>query len=171
VRDLGSLYQPNVTTHQPYCFDTLQTLYRRYRVNAVSIELVFQNTSTNPMTVLWGIVPPGATYSTSTNDDMPNLGEKPQFAVKNLLTRDGGYCSHTVRLVLPSHQICGLTKREFEANTEDYSALVSASPSRSAKLVLNVSSLGTTADVCICACKITYHAELWERIALGQSSE
>jgi hypothetical protein len=169
VIDLGSLYQPYVTTHQPYGFDTMATLYRRYRVNAVSIELTLLNPSTSLVTAIWGVVPPGASFSLSTLANAQTVAEKPFFNTANLLTRDGGHCSKVVRMKLPAHVACGLSKSEFDANVEEYSALCTASPNRTPKLTIATCSPAGAATQLNFDVKICYHAEFFERIVLPAS--
>jgi hypothetical protein len=148
----------------------MSSLYRRYKVNAVTIELTLLNQSVASNTCIWGILPPGAVYSTTGNGNAYNLGEKPFFTTVTLLTRDGGHCSRTVRYKLQSHQLVGLSKKEYAADTNNYSALVSASPSRYPTMIFNSASSSGNAVTAEFSLKITYHAEFWERVALATSS-
>jgi hypothetical protein len=166
---LNSLFAPISGGHQPYGFDTLAALYNRYRVRSVDMELTIMYNGGVQNSIVGGVVlPPGvsATIAASTYNI---VSEKPLSFMVPIV---GGTNTGTVfvKQRFDIAKISGLTRKEFEANVEDYAAVVSASPSKVAKL--EIASCGvqtTTATSSKVLTTLVFHCDFWERTILAQS--
>jgi hypothetical protein len=172
---LNSLFAPGGSNaHQPYGFDTLATLYRRYRVNAVEVEIEFTTVQqlaakADPTDAIMMFTPPGSSVSTVFVALAASIfAEKPGGEVRRCVP---GHPSalQTVRRMLPMHQLVGVSKSEYEANVEEYAALVSGDPTRTTSLFLNCAGFGTISASIYWRVKLSFHAEFWERLILAQS--
>jgi len=130
--NLNSIFDPNRTGigHQPYAFDTLATLYNRYRVISCGWRVhVVEGYSDAPTTI--ACLPANEVLSPST---MSEVRENPR--AKYVVAQPGGgavYCSGKV--YLPS--LMGRTKAQYMAD-DRYQALVTADPQEAA--ILNVAT-------------------------------
>ncbi len=167
---LNDIFLPQTGGHQPYGFNTLETIYRRYKVRSVKLSLTAAlNTSTTLAWAITGILPPGSTFSLGALANAARVClEKPNFDVRVLQgdsNRAVVHWNHNIQM----HQALNISKAEFEANVEDYAALVTASPSRVATFVLNNSST-TTSDPVWWTILAHYEVEFFERKILAESS-
>ncbi len=171
---LNSTFAPGgaaATAHQPYLRDTLAAQYGRYRVNAAYWELEFANGTYTAATVESGIITvrlimPGdsttiGASTTSVAAEKPLTWSKmivPNTPAGHAVFTGGG----------PIHQLLGIPKQQYEANLEDYAALVSASPSRVLSLEVAVAfqSVSMTARG---FGRIMYDVEYFQPVPVAQS--
>ncbi len=170
--NLGSLFAPIAGGHQPFGFDQMAALYARYKVHKVKIRvetmpLTSVNTISNAVQVV-GIFPPGSAQTTLNVLNAYSMGEN--FNVSTKLVANTALVPVVFETTLDIATIAGLTKKEFEANIEDYSALVTASPTRfpflEVNLAPNVAASGTDY---LSGVTLTFVAEFWQRISLAAS--
>ncbi len=171
--NLGSLFEPRAAGHQPFGFDQMAALYARYKVHKVRIHVETLRTgnaggTVNPACQVIGIFPPGSTQTTLNVVTALSMGENFNVSTKMLMpTMIQPYVFETT---LDIATIAGLTKKEFEANIEDYSALVSASPTRFPFLEVNLApNITTDGDDYSSTVTLTFVAEFWQRISLAAS--
>ncbi len=164
--NLNSLYSPTSGGgHQPYGRDTLATLYRKYKVTRVRVEIeLHPNLVVSYTSGMTGIfTPPSATYSL-TGVDMAVFYEKP-----GAFTLTQGAMPRTFVYDFPMWQLSGVTKREFDTNNEEFAAAFGSNPTRIPTLQLVAWSNEAAADRVTCVLKITQWFECFERIILAQS--
>ncbi len=168
--NLGSLFEPRSGGHQPFGFDQMAALYARYKVHKVRVrvETFRLGTVTLPATQVIGIFPPGSTQTTLNVVTAMSMGEN--FNVSTKVHLPSVIAPVVFETTLDIATIAGLTKKEFEANIEDYSALVSASPTRFPILEVNLApNLTTEGDDHASVVTLTFVAEFWQRISLAAS--
>lgn len=137
-------FQPNSAfepydgqTTQPYGFDQMAALYGKYKVLSADLQL--------------SCVAPTAPDSTM----VQVLSQSPSGAI-SLVGADGGltaarpnvatiiaqqYVVATYRRNYAMHELLGVTKREFDANTEEYAAAVGSNPVRMPTITLQACTL------------------------------
>ncbi len=172
VFNLGSLFAPEAGGHQPFGFDQMALLYARYKVHKVKIrvETMCLGSATNvgPGVQVIGIFPPGSAQTTSAVLTAYSMGEN--FNVSTKMVTSNLVAPVVFESTLDIATIAGLTKKEFEANIEDYSALVTASPTRFPFLEVNfapnTAAQGTSFTS---GTTLTFVAEFWQRISLAAS--
>lgn len=174
VFQLNSLFAPQGLSnyHQPYGFDTLATLYRRYRVDRVDIELeaCIADYPPTPVDAIVLINAPGSSVTTtSTGNAAGVFAEKPNGIVRRQQTGTPSANILILKKTILMHEVCGLTRAEYMANVEEYSALVTATPTRIVQMYVNTSGVAATSVRTAWKSKITFHAEFFERVILAQS--
>ncbi len=169
--NLNSLFAVSAAGHQPYGFNTLETLYRRYKVDRVDVAIKFiaYDTSTIHMQALAMIIPPNATYTTSAVTLAVAL-EKPMTATA-VIDPASAHTTAVIRQSFPMYELIGVTKAQFDANVEDYQALCTASPARVPTLLVNVANLSSAVATAIkTEVTLMFHCEFFERVILSQSA-
>ncbi len=170
--NLGSLFEPRSGGHQPFGFDQMAALYARYKVHKVRIEVetatnVAGSTSGQAVQVI-GIFPPGSAQTTLNVTTALSMGEN--FNVSTKVIHPQAVLPTRFVSELDIATIAGLTKKEFEANIEDYSALVSASPTRFPFLEVNLAPNTAASGIYFySSVTLTFVAEFWQRISLAAS--
>lgn len=167
---LNSLADPDFTGggHQPYGFDTLQTIYSRYKVHSVMIELTFNTPSNNEIVASMVSAPQDPV--TLSSFDLNTLIERPNVDLQPISQNE------PVKRIVKTFNIwdiVGMTKSQFDADISDYASTVVLNPIKVAFLRLAMAeSSGTLAqDVANVSVhiKLTYHCRLWDRKTLAQS--
>ncbi len=169
--NLGSLFAPIAGGHQPFGFDQMAALYARYKVHKVKIRVeTFMNSATSVAGAVQviGIFPPGSSQTTLNVLNAYAMGEN--YNVSTNVIQFNAVRPVVYETTLDIATIAGLTKKEFEANIEDYSALVSASPTRFPFLEVNLAPFtAANGDLYSSGVTLTFVAEFWQRISLAQS--
>ncbi len=170
--NLGSLFAPIAGGHQPFGFDQMAALYARYKVHKIRIRVETMPLST-PTTQshgvqMVGIFPPGSTQTTLNVLNAYSMGEN--FNVSTKLVATSALVPVVYDTTLDVATIAGLTKKEFEANIEDYSALVTASPTRFPILEVNLAPhVAADGTNFVSGVTLTFVAEFWQRVSLAAS--
>lgn len=169
VYRLNSLYDPDFAGvgHQPYGFDQMGALYRRYLVTAVSITLVFTDPSEDGMIVACSLQPSNATF-TLTGASNNQLKEKPQIVTRML--NDSGEQNCIIKQFMPLHRLEGLHKFQWSANLAEYASDYNANPTRSPYLrVACASARNTSGATVMFRPLIKFYCQWYDRITLPQS--
>ncbi len=169
VFNLGSLYEPRSGGHQPFGFDQMAALYARYKVHKVHILVeTIPSAVTGAAHQVVAIFPPGSTQTTTGALVAGNMGEN--FNVSTQMVIGNAVAPVKYQTTLDISTIAGLTKSEFLANVEDYSALVTASPVRYPFLeVNNAPAIAGQGGNFYYNVTLTYVAEFWQRVSLAGS--
>jgi hypothetical protein len=167
--NLNSLFQPNSGGHQPYGFDTMATLYDRYKVLSCDVDLTACYTGGIQNSFLGVIQLPPGEVATIAGSTVEIVSEKPRAIAVPIVGGTGAGSPQVIQhLAMPV--CCGLTAPEFKANVEDYAAVVGASPSRIPKLEVAVADFSTTTTASVkLRFDILFHAEFFDRTVLAQS--
>lgn len=166
---LNSLFDPNETGtgHQPYGFDQLTLLYRRYKVNAVLIELVFTDPSNDGMVVAAQLLPPFG-LNTLTGAAIDSVKERPMAVTRSI--NNSGRQTVIIKQYVPMYALMGISELQFKAEMTDFSAGMGATPPQSGRIRFSAGSLrGTAGHTIICRCAITYYSTIYDRVVLAQS--
>jgi len=153
---LNSLYDPEISLGlaSPYQYSALASIWRAYRVHAVTIDLLFSDPSADGMYVAAGIYASNNTPNISGN----GLGvvDQKQMVDMRAINNTG---AQTVRITrrITIAQAEGMTKAQWSANP-NYEALFGANPALYPVVNIAVSSAGGTPTCNVCV-RITMHAE------------
>ncbi len=163
---LNSIFEPlDANTHQPYGFDQVTNLYTRYRVDRAKVRIDLTADSAGNSALIIQTEPPG-TASSITGSRINELNERPNCTAV-LISAIGNTWERTFEM----HQVTGTTKREYELNVEDYSALVTANPARMPIMRLGCASVAdvTTGSI-FGLVTITYDVFLFQRAIQAAST-
>lgn len=166
---LNSLFAPVSGGHQPYGYDTLATLYNRYKVVRVDMELALVYNGGVQNSIISGVVLPPGTSATIAGSVYSIVSEKPRTMSIPVVGGTNMGCPF-VKQRFDIADLSGLTRQELQANVEDYSAAVTAAPSKTVSF--EVAACGvqtTTATSTKVLATFVFHAEFWERKILTQS--
>lgn len=125
--NLNSQYDFDQTLigHQPYGRDTLDSLYSRYKVTGLSWDLMIMDPSQDG--VLIGIVWNTPSDQISLTGNIPErIREIPRTRIVNI-NNTGSQKMH-VRGHQPMYKMCQVTKLQFDADIERFSAVSSSNP-------------------------------------------
>lgn len=167
---MNDIYDPDITNagHQPYLRDTLATLYSRYKVNGVHIQVDCNDPTVDSLTVGFAMLNPDNTGFNITTYDHAQLRELPMCAVRYV----SGTGSQTAvfKGYVPMYAALTWTKKAFQADQDGTTAAIGASPGTRPRFVFAVSNMrgGTGASI-VCTVKMTYYTTFYDRQILGQS--
>lgn len=167
---LNSLFDPNATGvgHQPYGYDTYSALYGRYKVSAVTVDLLFTTPGSAADVCCVALVQPPSGGLNLTGLTIDRCIEMPQIANAHLSST--GSRTARIRRRFMLHDVFGITKQQFDANVEDYEALISASPARAAILAFSVCSYSGAGGQAVSAqLTLCFEVAFFDRIQQGQS--
>lgn len=166
---LNSLYDPDFAGvgHQPYGYDQMGALYRRYLVTAVSITLVFSDPSEDGLLIGCSLQPSNSVF-TLTGASNNQLKEKPQMITRML--NDSGEQNCIIKQFMPLHRLEGLHKFQWSANLAEYASDYNANPTRSPYLrVACASARNTSGATVMFRPLIKFYCQWYDRITLPQS--
>lgn len=162
--NLNSIYDPNRTGvgHQPYGFDTLASLYNRYRVISCGYRLSVSPTSSVPITLT--AIPANQVLTTSTASEIRE-NPRAKYVVQNVGANVMVLSSKTY---IPS--LVGRSKAQYMAD-DRYQALTTADPNEEA--ILNIATFNPSNDLALGSTPVQvvmeYTVEFFDIKSLGQS--
>jgi hypothetical protein len=167
---LNDLYDPNYSGggHQPYGFDQITPIWKRYLVSAVEVEVLFTNPNEDGVTV--GIIVQSSvgTYTLALKQ-VAEADENPQVRTK-MLNATGSQVTTINFGRIPLHLLEGLTTPEYKGQADVYGALVSTSPTRIPLLRVALGSIVGSATASIQALvRLKFHAHFFDRVSQTQS--
>ncbi len=145
----------------------MAALYQRYRVNKCKVRVeTYITTSASTGAQVVGVFPPGSTQTTLNLVNAVQFGENYNGASQIVVSN---FVPVVYTRTFDIAQVAGLTKDELFANIEEYSALVTASPTRIVTMEVNFAphALGSIAAWSVVT--LTFYAEFWQRVSLAQS--
>ncbi len=164
--NLNSLFQPRSGGHQPFGFDQLAALYQRYKVNKVKVMVQSDGGSSAAGFQVLAVLPPGSTQTTLNLLTAGQFGEN--FNGSTIRLSNNSVVPIVYERTFDIAEVAGLTKSEMAANIEDYSALVTASPTRVVTMEVNYAP-DLAAQTVFHHVTLVFVAEFWQRVSLGQS--
>lgn len=171
IHRLNSLFDPDQTStgHQPYQFDQLSSMYRRYQVYGAS----FRITATDPtrgMVVGICVRPSTDSSSSMTSRTVDYIYERRLTNVRAI--NDSGSQKTSWKGYVKMQQVFGVTKSQFNSGTTgQYDAAYNANPTDIVALecwAIDPNGTGLTASIRFVG-SITYYAKLWEFLGPSQS--
>lgn len=166
---LNSLYDPDYsgTGHQPYGFDQLAGLYRKYMVNAIKISIVFDDPDQDSLVVAVQLQP-SSSSQTLTGSDADAVKERP-MAVTRCINNTG---SQIVRVnqYMTMSKIEGISPLQWKTQMDQYGALATANPTLTPYIRLAVGNVRSSGSGTIVArTTLTFYTKWWDRIGQAQS--
>lgn len=155
---------------QPYARDTFVTMYERYKVTGITVEVTYSNASDNGIAcgLLFGNPTNTLALAGSTYD---RIKEAPQSRIM-ILNNTGGNGVKTFKKYLPMWRCAGVEKKVYEADIGIYDALAGNSPSADGKCFLRVAiadlGMGSTATATV-SVRLIMHTNWYQRKMLAQS--
>lgn len=166
---LNSLYDPDFAGvgGQPYGFDQMAALYRRYKVTGVRIDISIYNPNEDGVIVGALLQPPEGT-ATLTGKSMEDIGDLPMCTYR-VLHNTGNQRARIIQY-MPMHKLAGLSPLQFKANAGDFVSLVTTNPALYPYIRIAVGSIiGSTTASCQIHCKFTFYSTFYERIQQASS--
>lgn len=169
IMRLNSLFDPDLTGtgHQPYGFDQLAALYFRYKVHKVKLSLEFADPSGDGIVIAVAVQNTDSSQAI-TGSSQSSVAERPNVfthAISNTGDQDFIFES-----VVDIEKIDGLTKNQFEANIEEYSALCTASPTRTPYVRIAIAALDqSSTPTLVCRLRMSFFTTFYSRTTLAQS--
>ncbi len=153
--------------HQPYGRDTLATLYNKYKVLGVKVELTFTDPKEDGIAC--------ALMTSSPNEPISLAGltvsqaqEKPNVTIK-FLNNTGNQITK-INHSYPMHRLAQITPLQFKANIDTYAGLSSASPDQTPYIRVGVADVNDNINSeCMCLIKFTYYTQWYDRKILSSS--
>jgi hypothetical protein len=166
---LGSLFDPDfgIGGHQPLGFDQMAAFYNQYLVEAVDINIEIVDPSADGLCLGWQLKNDDSTQTVSTQL-IGQVDERPLCGVRFI--NDSG--TQTESLSFPNvklHQLTGMSKEQYEAQTSNYGARVSTNPSRNTYFSVAAASLSGSADTVKVLVRFNFKAQLFVRMGLPMS--
>lgn len=172
---INDMYDPrqSVGGEQPYARDTMVTLYDRYKVTGVTVQVEF--TTPNINGIICGVMFNNPTNTSVLTGNVPAyIRELPNAA--SHIVADTGKQKWVFRKHFPMWKVLGVTKLQFEADIGIYDALSTGSPSLTAGLatmrlaIANIDTAGAASAGDITAnTVITMHTDWYQRKSLARS--
>lgn len=166
---LNSLFDPDETGvgHQPYGFDQVATLYKRYKVNGCLVEVTWNDPNQDGIAVGMMMTPPSS-VTTLAGLGFDAANEKPFTTTRSI--NNSGSQKIYMKTYIPISKACGITKAQFSNDLDSYTALVGTNPALSPRIRLACCSpaagVGGNVQAQI---KMTFYCSFWDRIVLAQS--
>lgn len=163
--NLNSVFDPNRTGigHQPYSFDTMASLYNRYRVISCGYRLHATPVLGNQPIILTAI-PANQVLVTSTASEIRE-NPRAKYVVQNF-----GAPAQTLRNKCYIPSLVGRSKAQYMAD-DRYQALVTANPAEEA--ILNIGTFNPQTDLALgntpVQVLLEYTVEFFDIKSLGQS--
>lgn len=154
-------------SHQPYGYDTLASLYQRYVVHAVTIDIRVSQLVNQVSAYVAQAQSSPETFVT-TGASVGQLDEQPNSHIEILDSQ--GRVAH-IRKRFTIADLEGVTETQLRANLEEYGALTTATPTRTPRLRVAFSNMaGTTSIDCRTVVRFEFEAEFYDRKILAASS-
>jgi len=167
---LNGMYDVDVTGggHQPYGFDQLASIYKRYKVNAVAVKILISNPSSDGLYVAGQIANP-SNSSEFINTLTADIVQERQQAFVQRINNSGSQLI-TKKFYLPIYKGAGIHKIQFLADPDNYTASVSGNPGSEVKLLLACGSdHGDSGESVTVSVEFTFYALMYQRVQLSQS--
>ncbi len=159
-------YSPINGTHQPYGWDQMAGLYRRYKVVGLSYRITMVTyAASTAMAIVVREVPVNENAAIGATD-LATIIERPGARWK--VTTAGNGAPPVIENTVDIPALLGVSVDQFDANVEDYSALCTAAPSRYP--YIQIGACGTpVSSTCHVVIECVYTVNFWQRITQSQS--
>lgn len=166
---LNSIYdpEPGALNTYPLGYQEYATLYRKYRVFAASYEITLWNGS-DDTSVIGAMYIADAGGTGGMNSDISSWLLQPRARQISLGNKSGGRSQVTYKGKVYLPGFAGMTSEQYRTSVYTEGGLAiggGVSPLTDLRLFINLANTNsgvTTANV-YASCKITYHAEVYER--------
>lgn len=124
------------TGEQPYQYDQMTAIYKKYLVTAVTVDLTISDPSSDGLWVGWSLRPNSNTGDDPANKTLGDIMSRPTFRCVPL--NNTGSQIVTIRERIPIHTIFGLSAQQYKSAFLDYGADWNSNPANVAFLSLFV---------------------------------
>jgi hypothetical protein len=161
---VNNAYDPINGTHQPYGWDQMAALYRYYKVVGCSYKITGLAYPDKNLCLVVRPVPVNENLSIA-NTGLATVAERP--GTKLAFAQFGGPIpSMSGQVNLPKQ--LGVSREQFDADVSEYSAAVTAAPSRYAYIQIGVCGTDVTSFMQV-VIEVTYTVNYWQRITQAAS--
>jgi len=162
---VNNAYSPVNGDHQPYGWDQMAGLYRYYKVIKCRMRFTAMNQqSTNA--VLFVRQVPVDENATMEATAIRFVAERP--GTHRLCMMPGGGVPQTLEMRINIPQQLGVSPEQFRADVSQYSAAVTAAPSRYAYVQAGCAGTATTSFLSVMV-QIDYTVQYWQRVTQSSS--
>lgn len=165
---LNSIYDPDLsgTGHQPYMYDQFATLYGRYRVDFVEVQIdAIVSPSTSHLVTAMIQGPSGG--QSASGKAMSDLLEN--VRCKNLYALTSAVTPPRTRFSIDIAKYLGIPREAYEADLSLWGAAVGANPSRTLFMNLATSAFAGTSETIQVVVTMVFHTHLWDPVTHTQS--
>ncbi len=170
VLNLNGCFDPDSTGvgHQPYGFDQMMAIYRRYKVNGVLVKIDATDPSDDGVSLGMLVTNPGDTRTINANTPA-QVAEKAMGLTRSL--NDTGSQKTSIKQYFPMHTLFGWTKQQMAVDMENTTGSVAGNPASKPLIHLAVASLRSADPTPSLIVKVTleFYCDVYERVAQGQS--
>ncbi len=170
---INGMFDPDFTGvgHQPYGFDQLALIYKKYKVNGVLFDITFTDPSTDGMSTGVMLVTPNQITPLAAMS-IQRATELGGMIVTKPLNNSGSQIAH-VKQYVPGHIFMGITKQQFSSDIDNTTAFITADPpalSGVAFIRLAAAQYGGVGGGTLnYKLTLTYYCTMYDRIVLPQS--
>jgi len=162
---VNNAYEPINGGHQPYGWDQMAALYRYYKVVGCVMRFTTMNSqSTNAILFVRQV--PVNENATMEATHVNFVAERP--GTHNVCHQPGGGRPESLTLRINIPQQLGISPEQFRADVSQYSAAVTAAPSRYAYVQVGCAGAATTSFLS-CLVELEYTVQYWQRVTQASS--
>lgn len=168
---LNGLYDPDTSGagHQPYGYDQMATLYKRYKVNGCLVKLTFNDPNEDGVICAVQLVNPSNPTAFINGLDPSLLEERQQTFVSRI--NNTGSQKVVKKFYVPIYQASGLKKLQFMADPDNFTADLASNPGSVVSMLMAVGSeQGTGTATLRVTIDLTYYVTFYQRVQLAQST-
>lgn len=166
---LNSLFDPNQsgTGHQPYCFDQIAALYKKYLVYGCTVQITASNSSDKNNAITYLV---RGAYSTTTLSGLDTFTCQERYGCGAIYTTTAGDQHVTANLgYISMPDVCGETYNNYMGNHRN-ATYVTNNPDNRVMLLIACSNMAAiTSQVVDITVTLVFHAKFYDRAYPGQS--
>lgn len=166
---LNSCYDPDSTGvgHQPYGWDQISPLYRKYIVHNCHVTITATDPSADGLVLCVMVAPTDATFNMAGNS-AEAIAEKPMCLTLDV--NNTGSQKVKIQQNIDLAELEGLTKAQYLDQTSIYGGAVGANPSKASVLKLAAADITATSSTTIkFRVDLVYDVQLYQRVVQSQS--
>lgn len=165
----NSLYDPDYTSggHQPYGYDQLELLYRKYKVNAVAVNVTYSDPNQDGTLIGFTFQPPGG--SATLAGGLPSTIEEQPMSIVRRINNTGKQVGK-LKQFFPISTVSGLSKLQFGADVDLFTAATGTNPAASPLFRVAVATTQGSTSTLTVSVSLTYYCTFYERKGLPAST-
>jgi len=168
---LNGMYDPDTSGggHQPYGYDQLAFLYKRYKVNGVMVKITANDPNEDGVVLACQLTNPSNSTAYINGFDPSIIEERQQAFV--LRVNNTGSQKVTKTFYSSIQPLSGLTKIQFAADPDNFTADTSNNPGSVCNMLLALGSEAGSATATLrVTVDITYYCTWYQRVQLASST-
>lgn len=172
---LNSIFQPNMTSAdtQPIGYDQMALIYKRYKCKKAHVRLEINDPTDDGTLVAYRVINPSnlaSGISALVGQTFDYVEASPQSNIMEL--NNTGSQTKVISFSAPMHKLAGVTKLQFDADPDNYTAGIAGNPGNQCALEIAAGNLRTSTGPPSVAYKLTikYDTQFYQRDQLPQSA-